>query len=396
MNPDDTNPPVGNGSIIRFPEDAFSKIPGPAPCAAQGAFGVVPGMSVAQPPRILLPPFDTAAQTWSEEIVSPTEIVRGVIHAGTKTAIIGGSKSYKTWVQMDLGYSVSLGLPWWGLPTTKQRVLYINLEIPAPHARKRLRDIRRARDGGESAGFTLWNLRGHLLPAEVMIQQIIARIQQENEKFGLIIVDPIYKMLGGRDENSAGDITELLNVFEKLAVETGAAVIFGAHMSKGNQAAKEPMDRASGSGVFARDPDTILVLTKHEEADAFSVDLVLRNFPPMPSFVVRREHPLMVRADDLDPEDLKLPKMARRPQKPAPTLELFMEIFPLVAGPTLEDSALGNSQIAAAFREKNWNPGSIKALKERAVESGLLRVRRLAHNRQFFGRGEVIGRFIEG
>jgi len=37
-------------------------------------------------------------------------------------------------------------------------------------------------------------------------------------------------------------------------VKTGAAVGFGAHYSKGNQAGKEAIDRVSGSGVFARDP----------------------------------------------------------------------------------------------------------------------------------------------
>src|SRR5580700_5023806 len=42
--------------------------------------------------------------------------------------------------------------------------------------------------------------------------------------------------MGGRDENAAGDIAALLNEFEKLAVHTGAAVIYSAHYSKGNQA----------------------------------------------------------------------------------------------------------------------------------------------------------------
>jgi hypothetical protein len=396
MNPSDSTQPSESGPNVQFTESAFTKVFSVAavPLVVPRSHAVQ-GMPPTAQQRFLLPPFDSGAQTWTDVIIPPAEIVQGAIHAGTKTVIVGGSKAYKTWAQMDLGYSVALGLPWWGLPTTRQRVLFINLEIPAPHARKRMRDILRARGGAEPAGFVLWNLRGHILPAEEMIRQIIMRIQQEREMFGLIIVDPIYKMLGGRDENSAGDITELLNSFEKLAVETGAAVVFGAHMSKGNQAAKEPMDRASGSGVFARDPDTIIVLTKHEEADAFAVDLVLRNFPPMPSFVVRREHPLMVRAEDLNPDDLKMPRMARRPQKPTPTVEIFMDIFPKTAGSTVEDSALGNSQIAAAFRDKNWEPSSIKALKEEAMQKGLLRVLRFAHNRQLFGRAAVLSHFLQ-
>ena len=123
----------------------------------------------------------------------------------------------------------------------------------------------------------------------------------------LIIIDPIYKLLGLRDENKAGDIASLLNEIEALAVETGAAVAFGAHYSKGNQAGKEVIDRIGGSGVFARDPDSILNFTKHEENDCFTVDATLRNHPPIKPFVVRWEYPLMCADATLNPSELKQP-----------------------------------------------------------------------------------------
>jgi hypothetical protein len=40
------------------------------------------------------------------------------------------------------------------------------------------------------------------------------------------------------------------------------------------------MDRMSGSGVFARDADTILTLTEHEVEGCFAVEMNLRNLPP--------------------------------------------------------------------------------------------------------------------
>lgn len=48
-------------------------------------------------------------------------------------------------------------------------------------------------------------------------------------------------------------------------------------------------------------------MTKHKEEEAFTVESVLRNFPPIEPFVVGRVHPLMVRDDTLDPNDLKKP-----------------------------------------------------------------------------------------
>ena len=97
----------------------------------------------------------------------------------------------------------------------------------------------------------------------------------------------------------------IMNAIERVTVETGAAVAFGSHYSKGNQALKESIDRISGSGVFARDPDSIVTMTRHEEDDAFAVELTLRNLPPQDSFAVRRRHPLMVIDNQLDPAKLK-------------------------------------------------------------------------------------------
>jgi hypothetical protein len=74
-----------------------------------------------------------------------------------------------------------------------------------------------------------------------LVPEIISLIK--DTKYSLVIIDPIYKGLGGRDENAAGDISELCNELERVAVETGAAVVFAAHFSKGNQAGKDAMDR---------------------------------------------------------------------------------------------------------------------------------------------------------
>jgi hypothetical protein len=99
----------------------------------------------------------------------------------------------------------------------------------------------------------------------------------------------------------------MLNEFEKLAVMTGSAVVFGHHYSKGNQAAKDPMDRMGGSGVFARDPDTLINLTKHQQEGAFTVECQTRNFAPVKPFCVRWDwkQSLMIPDDKLDPAKLK-------------------------------------------------------------------------------------------
>jgi hypothetical protein len=127
---------------------------------------------------------------------------------------------------------------------------------------------------------------------------------------------PLYKVLNGRSENAAEDMNHLFNELEALARSTGAAVVSGNHFSKGNQAAKESIDRISGSGVFARDPDTIITVTKHEVENAYSVEMTLRNLPPAEPFVMRWSLPLLIRAGGLDASRLEKPKGPEAKFKP--------------------------------------------------------------------------------
>jgi hypothetical protein len=127
-------------------------------------------------------------------------------------------------------------------------------------------------------------------------------------QFGLIIIDPAYKVLGDRDENANGEIASLMNEFEALAQKTGAAVVVAHHFAKGDSTSKNAMDRMSGAGAWARDPDSIMVLTPHEEPDCFTVTSILRNLPQLPEFVVSWEFPRMRVASDLNPEALRRPQ----------------------------------------------------------------------------------------
>ena len=115
-----------------------------------------------------------------------------------------------------------------------------------------------------------------------------------------VIIDPIYKVITG-DENSADQMARFCNQFDKIAKELKSSVIYCHHHSKGGQGLKRSIDRSSGSGVFARDPDAILDMIPlavesersafDEEADrasgavpapAFRITGTLREFPSFP------------------------------------------------------------------------------------------------------------------
>ncbi len=262
--------------------------------------------------RPSLPPLQDAFDFTLCPLPEPPALVHGFLHKGCKVAVGGGSKTQKTWLLMDLALSVSHNEPWLSMKTHRtdqdqeSKVAYVNLELPEWSFQKRIIAIAEEKQIKLTAGRLLvWNLRGHSSAYASFIHEITESLRQQS--LSLIIIDPIYKLYGNADENSARDISGLLNEFERLAQDTGAAIAFAAHFSKGNQAAKESIDRMSGSGVFARDPDTIMTLTRHETEGAFTVDTTLRNHAPIQPFVVKWLYPLMRRTDDLDPAKIKQP-----------------------------------------------------------------------------------------
>ena len=240
--------------------------------------------------------------------VTPPQIIEGVLHQGCKMILGGTSKSNKSWCLLDLALSVASGQPWWGRRCTKLPVVYINFELQPWALAERINALCAARPDCKGIGrsLALWNLRGH--NADLSLLRPKLEEQLAKHSFGLIIIDPAYKVLGNRDENANGEIASLMNEFEAMAQKTGAAVVVAHHFAKGDSTAKNAMDRMSGAGAWARDPDSIMILTPHEEPDCFTVTSILRNLPQLPEFVVAWDFPLMRVANDLNPDALRRPQ----------------------------------------------------------------------------------------
>ncbi len=273
-----------------------------------------------------LPKIVSLAEMEADQTIErPTVLIEGLLHKGEKMVVAGTSKSFKTWSLVDLGLSVAAGKSWWGRKATQSKVLYVNFEIQDFFIRERSTMVAKSKNiVEEKKDLNLWNLRGYATDFAILRDTIATTA---GNSYGLIIIDPIYKLLGDRDENKAGDIARMLNEFEKLAVMTGSAVVFGHHYSKGNQATKDPMDRMGGSGVFARDPDTLINLTKHQADECFVVECQTRNFAPVKPFCIRWDwkQSLMIPDDKLDPAKLKKPGQNQAIYNKEETFDVILE-----------------------------------------------------------------------
>lgn len=237
----------------------------------------------------------------------PVQVVHDVLRAGQIGILSASVKAGKTWSLMAAGFAVATGGRWFGWNATQGRVLYLNAELPDYDLDSRLKALAdRLGLDGLPEGLDVWHLRGQTMSIPQLIPAIMRR-QKKHGPYALIMPDPLYRFGQGRDENDNAAQSLTMGELGELAERTSAAVLAAHHFSKGNKSATDHLDRASGAGMFARAPDTILTLTAHEESDCYTLETTCRSFPKPDPIVVRWDYPLWVVADELDPEQLKRP-----------------------------------------------------------------------------------------
>lgn len=213
-----------------------------------------------------LPDPESMADVWDNlpELAPP--LIDGVLRQGHKMLIAGPSKAGKSYALIELCCAIAEGKKWLEWNCTQGRVMYVNLELDRASCLHRFKDVYTALGIAPDnlSNIDIWNLRGRSVPMDKLAPKLIRRASKKN--YIAIIIDPIYKVITD-DENSADQMAHFCNQFDKVCTELGCAVIYCHHHSKGAQGGKRSMDRASGSGVFARDPDALIDLVELELND---------------------------------------------------------------------------------------------------------------------------------
>ena len=214
-----------------------------------------------------LPDPENMADAWDNLPELSPPLIDGVLRQGHKMLIAGPSKAGKSYALIELCCAVAEGKRWLGFNCAQGRIMYVNLELDKASCLHRFKDVYNAL-GYEPLNLDkidVWNLRGNSVPMDKLAPKLIRRASKKD--YIAIVIDPIYKVITG-DENSADQMSHFCNQFDKVCTELGCAVIYCHHHSKGSQGGKRSMDRASGSGVFSRDPDALLDLSELELTDS--------------------------------------------------------------------------------------------------------------------------------
>lgn len=245
-----------------------------------------------------LPDPESLKDVWNNLPTLSPSLIDGILRKGHKMMLAGPSKAGKSFALIELAIAIAEGRKWLNWYCSQGRVLYVNLELDRPSCLHRFKDVYDAL--GYPAlnldSIDIWELRGKSIPMDKLAPKLIRRAAKKN--YTAIIIDPIYKIITG-DENSADQMAHFCNQFDKVCTELNCAVIYCHHHSKGAQGSKRSMDRASGSGVFARDADALLDMIQLNTSDqvglpgtAWRIEGTLREFKPFQPLNVWFEYPI--------------------------------------------------------------------------------------------------------
>ena len=243
----------------------------------------------------------------NKSIYSPPIVIDGLLRIGEVAILSGESKSNKSWSALQAGICIANNLKFWGLQTHYSRVLIVNTELQEATLHHRMQKILSAMATDKEGEANLdnvfiWNLRNQTLGNDFF--EALGR-RCEEYHIGFVILDPLYTLLGDREENSNGQMVELLSQVRRYCEAAGAAALITHHYAKGNSANKNSIDRGSGAGSIARFADSVVTISRHSKEDHFVLESSLRSFPPMDAVVLKWEYPLLKVVDGEDSKSLR-------------------------------------------------------------------------------------------
>jgi hypothetical protein len=189
---------------------------------------------------------------WNDFLSQPTVLqwlVEDSWVDGTVGFISGPSKSYKTWIALDLGLSILSGRPFLDQFVVGKTgpVILVQEEDPMPILQERIRLIGNHKGMLPSAEWFpaekqlkvhypdyplhIINLQGFSLQTDERVDQLRRLISQVNP--ALVILDPLVVMLGGVDEYRATQVSDLLQTVKFWREEFGCAITVVHHWNKG-------------------------------------------------------------------------------------------------------------------------------------------------------------------
>ena len=285
------------------------------------------------------------------ELDPPSWMVEGIWSAHSHGIIAGEPKGYKSLIATDLAISVASGTKFLGHYETHVTgsVLIIQEENSSWLMQSRIRKIEHARgilgeahvDGkaltvkrGGDVHVELLNQSGFDLTDPSHLEALEHKVQVVRPV--LVILDPLYMMLGDADENSVRDMRPILQWLLHLKVRYSTGIVLVHHYSKQGVTPRYGGQRMRGSGALHGWVESALYIEKPDPENPFFIRVNREHREQPPQGPVDLEIFTGDPADDADFEVIvydDTPRMSQAPKEKA--LWKYVKKHPGVTVPSL-------------------------------------------------------------
>jgi hypothetical protein len=249
-----------------------------------------PELVASKSNTIKVPTIESLSEFKANCSPEPYELLEGTIYKGCKVALAGQSKAGKSHLAMQLAHAISTGNDFLGMSTRKSKVLYLNLELPDFVVNSRYEALEsKISDNSDNPNLYISNGRGNwsgIESLDMMVDEIIEK------GIGLIVVDPFYKV-HDIDEIDQASVKKVLRSFDEITDKTDATLVYIHHFNKGKASDKHNIDLLAGSGVFARDFDSFMLLKENKDGKPV-LEFILRCHPPKEPIILGEDYPIKV------------------------------------------------------------------------------------------------------
>lgn len=263
-------------------------------------------------------------------------VIEGLLRQGETCNIIADSKAGKSWLVYGLALSIITGRKWLGrFETHRGPVLLIDNELHPSTLAHRIPSVAEAMSIAAAEfenDLEVVSLRGRLRS----LTELASGLEViEPGTYRAIILDAKYRFVAsGKSENDNAAETAFYNEIDRIAENTGAAIVLVHHSSKGDQGGKKITDVGSGAGAQSRATDCHVIMRPHEEPSVVVVEAAVRSFKPVEPLAIRWEFPLWLPVNGIDTAKLKGRLSAKQQQQSAADKEDVSKLLTaLVDGP---------------------------------------------------------------
>lgn len=207
---------------------------------------------------------------------------RAILPVGGLLMFHGPTKSFKSWMALDMALALATSEPWCGFEAMDEpaRVCIVQFEVQSSYYQERWRKLRERTSAELFCNVGHWEpwhmarlIAGDTALEDAMLEKMLRGNVQ------IAFFDPIRRMMGLGDMNSEKDVRRPLAFFERLMHE-GITVVACHHDNKSRHGEIYAM---TGSAAFAGDADTIVTIYKprghSDESRQRNMKFTLRNGP---------------------------------------------------------------------------------------------------------------------